>query len=133
LDLNASQLEDRAQGGEVLDHGDVEISPRVRRYTRPADDFSPYWDAWVSGFYSRDHDSTAEVWSAGVGAGFDLGAEYFTRWHFSIAAHSGLLSASWLERHFEEPPTILGPSSTVTDRETVSLGLNPGFVLRTYF
>jgi hypothetical protein len=73
----------------------VTAGPGYRRFTRPTEDFSPYWDVALRGSYGRDHQGggggTRETKSAGVATDFSLGLEYFTKWHFSVAAHTSLI------------------------------------------
>jgi len=133
LDLAFLQTEDTGQGRGVLNRLDLGAGPRFRRYLRPSEDFSPYWDGWISGIYQERHYQGSRIWGAGVGGGFDFGLEYFTRWHCSAAIHSPVISGSWIESHFHGsdysfyPPPIV---STTTHSQTSSLGLRPTLVLR---
>ncbi len=136
LDVSVDQFESTGQGGGVFDQVRAAAGPRLRRYTRPAEDFSPYWDLWTSGLYEKSQDGTIKEWGAGVAGGVSMGLEYFTRWHFSVAVHSDLASGSWLERHYKvlSPYVyLLGTHATTTHFQTATLGLRPQLVLRAWF
>lgn len=80
----------------------LKLGPRFRKFSHAASNFSPYFDWYVhttgssahqESFYedSGNH-STNNTTQLGGELGLDFGAEYFTPWHFSLAAHSGLLN-----------------------------------------
>jgi hypothetical protein len=111
--------------------------PRLRRFTRPNSDFSPYWDVYAHGIYNRNHSyrgSTSTAREYGADTGFALGAEYFTPWHFSVAAHSTLASFSWT--HLTEDRVAsygLLYSKYTSTRQSFSLGVSPQMYVRVYF
>jgi hypothetical protein len=114
-------------------HLQISAGPGCRRFTRPTEEFSPYWDVRVRGLFGRDHrggsgsaDDVSKT--AGVAADFSFGLEYFTRWHFSVAAHSALVKLSWA-RQTEENPAI----KVTSDGTTASFGLSPVIYVRGYF
>ena len=56
----------------------VELGPRLRRFTRPDEVFSPYFDLFVRGSFSNstaNGSNQLETWGTRAGIGF--GAEYF--------------------------------------------------------
>ncbi len=116
---------------------DLNAGPRLRRFTRPEEDFTPYWDVFAHGTWARARSrypgsglDTEDSW--GVEGGFAFGLEYFTRWHCSLAAHSELLTVSW--RHLRSTVDRSSTSIVTTGHDqSASLGLNPSLVLRVYF
>jgi len=109
----------------------VSLGPRIRRYTRPQATLSPYWDSYFhlcglnTGNSSNNYHRTA-----GAVAGLGCGVEYFTPWHFALAAHTGLFSASlnrvWDYNHYSNDQSK-GWS------QSVQLGFSPRLQLRVYF
>ena len=77
---------------------DVSFGPRIRRFTRPGAKLSPYWDVFVHligmNYSYSSPGGTDNDYSAGGEAGCAGGVEYFTPWHFTLAAHTGLFKAS---------------------------------------
>jgi hypothetical protein len=74
----------------------VSGGPGLRRFTRPGAEFSPYVDFGLRATYDRIHQSGfATRTGAGASALFGFGLEYFTPWHFSVAAHSSVAGLSW--------------------------------------
>jgi hypothetical protein len=113
----------------------VLAGPGYRRFTRPTGEFSPYWDVRARGSYSRasNTSSSAEMRTdVGLRADLSIGLEYFTRWHFSVAAHSGLAQVVW--NHTVVRQTLSGTEIKGVDNgETVSVGLSPILFVRGYF
>jgi len=82
----------------------LETGPRFRKFSRPASNFSPYLDWYVHATGTSAHNetyyeesgshSTNNTTQLGGELGLDFGVEYFTPWHFSLAAHSGLMNFS---------------------------------------
>ena len=113
--------------------------PRIRRFTRPDAEFSPYVDFFLHGTYSRLHAWTGyggglhrNSTRSGVAGGIALGAEYFTHWHFSVAAHSDLAQLSWA--HFRDEDGSASVSRVLAGHETTaSFSVQPTMVLRVYF
>lgn len=109
--------------------------PGYRRFTRPTEEFSPYWDLRARGSYTRF--SATSVGSdlrteAGMRAELSIGLEYFTRWHFSVAAHSGLAQVGWI--HSVTRQTASGLElKTIGNSEFASIGLEPAVFVRGYF
>ena len=136
MDLALDQYENTGQGGGVFNRTDLGAGPRLRRYVRASEDFSPYWDVWVHGIYSAYHNSDTRLWGAGVGGGVDFGLEYFTHWHCSAAIHSSVISGTWVEQHIHGRDYSSFPyrvANTVTHTQTSTLGLRPALVVRAYF
>ena len=120
----------------------LSAGPRVRRFMRPNSDFSPYLDLFTHGMFSRSH-----RWDIGgsrdtrSGYGFDcgvaIGGEYFTRWHFSVAAHSSLATLAWSHTHDEREQKYFNGVSIVDKSSghdaSASFVLSPVLFLRTYF
>jgi hypothetical protein len=111
--------------------------PGYRRFTRPAEEFSPYWDVRVRGSYARSRitSTSGQVdtrTDTGAEAEFSFGLEYFTRWRFSVAAHSGLARISWV--HMITRRSLTGTEDKVTgNAEIASIGLSPVIFVRGYF
>jgi hypothetical protein len=119
----------------------VNIAPGLRRFLRPDGEFSPYFDLSAGGFYNHAHqyvDSPGAftrvdgtVWGLGISCA--LGAEYFTPWHFSVAAHTSLASANWYSSHDTFEPSGSGTYDRKTNGVRASLGISPILALRVYF
>lgn len=111
--------------------------PGFRRFTRPGDAFSPYWDIRVRGSYARQRRTTSAqetntITDSGVDGEFSFGLEYFTPWHFSVAAHTGLAQARWNHTTMEDVSSFSSAQRT-TDAVTSSIGLSPVLYVRAYF
>lgn len=143
LDASVQQNESSVESDQglgpteaVQSGGSFSLGPRFRRFTRPQSEFSPYWDVYAHADYSRAHEALAADRitneTAGVSAGLEIGLEYFTRWHFSVAAHSGLLSFGW--EHVRTEATSAVTAGEITGHtEFARLALNPVLFLRGYF
>jgi hypothetical protein len=109
--------------------------PGYRRFTRPAEEFSPYWDVHARGTYAHSHyggPGSQTQTGAGVEAELSFGLEYFTRWHFSVAAHSSLVRLSWA--HLNQRLSLAGVETRTTGHsEDASIGLSPAIYVRGYF
>ena len=115
--------------------GTVSLGPRLRRYTHPESDFSPYWDVFLHGEYAKFHDASfvrRDFEQIGADLGFSIGAEYFTRWHCSVAAHSGLFDVRYA-RIKGTQTGFLGNESSKGHVQSASLVFAPQLFLRTYF
>lgn len=129
--------------GNRANHNTVSAfaGPRVRYFSRPDASFSPYVDLFLQGSYGHVHDWSVEGRrdtrsTYGFSTGLALGAEYFTPWHFSLAAHSTLVSLGWT--HFREHREYDSPygdikNSTSGHDAGASISLRPILFLRTYF
>ena len=114
----------------------VSAGPGYRRYARAAEGFSPYWDTSAHAVYARLHDRRGPdaftIRQLGAEGVVSFGLEYFTRWHFSVAAHSRLVSFAWThDRSRQDRGTGLIRSSGHT--EQASIGLSPAIFVRGYF
>lgn len=111
----------------------VVAGPRFRRFLRPSSEFSPYWDLFLSASFGRSHRSgPVNRTSVGLGSGAGFGLEYYTPWHFSIAAHTDVFEIRWdrSRRRAGLPPY----ENVETDRlYGGSFGLDPRLYLRAYF
>jgi hypothetical protein len=139
---NYGVLTGGATGGLTERHNDFGFGagPRFRRFTRSNSNFSPYYDWYIHAtgysYHSEYFDeasgyhSTNNSTKIGGELGFDIGVEYFTPWHFSLAAHSGFLnlgaSRVW-ERGHGQNSREKGYSTTL------GLGPSPNLKLRVYF
>lgn len=113
----------------------LQIGPGYRRFTRPTEQFSPYWDVRVRGLYSRASISTSNGFTftdAGAVADFSMGLEYFTKWHFSVAAHTGLARARVIHS-VNKQTDPLAEARTIRNAQTFSTGLSPALFVRGYF
>ncbi len=123
--------------GEFSQTVQVEIGPRFRRFTRPDANWSPYWDLFAAATHSNSRYSsgstTADYFSTGGAAGAGIGVEYFTPWHFSVAAHSDLLEARYARVRSRGNDSFLGPRSASGHEQSVNTVLNPAVELRAYF
>jgi hypothetical protein len=111
--------------------------PGYRRFTRPAEEFSPYWDVRVRGSYARLRSTSTSgpvdtQTNTGAEAEFSFGLEYFTRWHFSVAAHSGLARISWVHMITRHSSTGT-EDKAIGNAEIASIGLSPVIFVRGYF
>ena len=117
----------------------VEIGPRFRRFTRPEADWSPYWDLFAAATHANTRYSTPvssnDRFSTGGVLGLGLGVEYFTPWHFSVAAHSDVLEARYarIRARTNSQNFFLGSSSGTGYQHSVNAGLSPAIELRAYF
>lgn len=123
-----------------LNQTNLVVGPGVRRFMNPNSDFSPYCDLRAFVIYGHSHQyvdtgagslrTNGTLW--GTGAEVDIGAEYFTPWHFSVAAHSGLASVQWnsVNTNSEAP----GASFDTHSSSFVGhFGVSPTLALRVYF
>ena len=115
----------------------IDAGPALRRFTRPASEFSPYGDLFVSFGYGRSRNGTGGSSltdeRVGAGAGLAFGLEYFTRWHFSLAAHTDVLTAHWDRSTFRFVGSLGAVNHTTIDRFVAQASLAPRLVLRAYF
>jgi len=127
---------------EAEGHDDIVAvfaGPGVRRFARPGDSFSPYWDVRVRGGYLQAHDrgpsafgsftNTTTSWAATGQFGFGL--EYFTSWHFSVAVHSDLAQVSY--EHRTETLTSTFTRRTSQNSVASAIRLSPALYARVYF
>ena len=103
--------------------------PGYRRFTRPAEEFSPYWDIHLRGSYAHEHSSgSGNGKTYGANGEFAFGLEYFTHWHFSVAAHTSLVTLAW--SHLSEHSSFAeGTDNTAS----ASIGISPSIFVRGYF
>jgi hypothetical protein len=137
LDLGSKFMDRSGSGPGSLSSNalSIVVGPGYRRYAR-TEAFSPYWDAAGHWLYLRSRESlSATLTSERYGAEgvFGFGAEYFTRWHFSIAAHSTIARVSWQHSadRIDFPPNFEWRAAG--HAESISLRLSPALVLRGYF
>jgi hypothetical protein len=106
----------------------VGVGPGLRRYTRPSSEFSPYFDVSIGGVYRRFHESgsTSNAW--GASAAFDFGLEYFTKWGFSVAAHTPVTTVSWVRDKRVDGNFVQRSSEIRAD-----VGVRPSLFVRGYF
>jgi len=133
MQLYHRYLDDRADSsGRITSresHTYGHIGPRIRRYTRPQAKLSPYWDVY---FHLKGEGESYTTWGrayAGAEGGIDAGAEYFTPWHFSLGAHTGIFNVG-IERSWA------GSHGIITSRgwrENSNLSFYPSFQARVYF
>jgi len=111
------------------------IGPGYRRFTRPTEEFSPYWDLRVRGLYSRTSISAGNGFiftDAGAVGDFSMGLEYFTKWHFSVAAHTGLARARAVHSVGKQTDPV-AEARTIRNTQVFSIGLSPALFVRGYF
>jgi hypothetical protein len=114
----------------------LEAGPGLRLFTNPDGDFSPYWDVFVHGDYFHEHDDldgSIRQERYGADVGMAIGAEYFTKWHCSIAAHTGLFSASWQHVSLKQSLPLLGDIDQDGHTESFDFGVSPRLFVRAYF
>ena len=119
----------------------VGVAPGIRRFLRPEGAFSPYVDLSAGGFYNHSHQyldqpgafvrGEGNTWGLDVSCAF--GAEYFTPWHFSVAAHSGLASVNWFSTHQTYEPSNGATYEQKSNGARASFGVSPVLALRVYF
>ena len=135
LDLNVSQyyLDSRVDSTRNLDRiqrkVNISMGPRFRRFTRPQAKLSPYWDVFLHYNQVSEHDRYLGFYSAGGEGGLAGGLEYFTPWHFTLAAHTKLFSIS-VDRTWSKigPPTVSHGWG-----EKAEFSINPKLQVRVYF
>lgn len=130
LDFNADQTYSQAKDSTghllfVTRVAHISLGPRIRRFTRPKERFSPYWDVFIHGHGSNSGTNDTYTRLAGVETGLAGGVEYFTPWHFSLAAHTSLLTV--------EATRMWSKGYHPQWEETTTLGLSPLLQLRVYF
>jgi opacity protein-like surface antigen len=115
--------------------------PGLRRFLLPESDFSPYFDLSSFVEYAHAHQFNGQPgafvrednsrWALGLGVAF--GAEYFTRWHFSVAAHTGLATVRWasFDDKFETSPGF--HADRHNSGASTAFGVSPVLALRVYF
>jgi len=135
LDINESYQDFRSDtSGRIINvDRDLAVSngPRIRRYTRPQAMLSPYWDSYFHLNGQNSGNSSSNYYqSVGATAGLDFGVEYFTPWHFALAAHTGFFSAS-LNRLWDNNNYNNGKSKGW--RQSARVGFSPRLQLRVYF
>lgn len=119
----------------------VRVGPGIRHFLIANGPFSPYLDFNLLVDYSRTHNyadipgefdrSGSSTWS--FGADMEMGAEYLTPWHFSLAAHTEIGQVAWSLTHetqeFTNSPPFDHKSSTVS----AAVSIRPVLELRVYF
>lgn len=118
------------------DNVGLSVGPGYRGFLRATDGLSPYWDVAAHFLYSHSHtrNNSDEFTSKTVGgdASLSFGLEYFTPWHFSIAADSEIAGFSWVrEEAVQESPG--GTDNTTGHTQRASLRLAPIIYVRGYF
>jgi len=135
LDLNILQRYDEFRNDstrvifERFGQVNLSVGPRIRRYSRPQAKFSPYLDAFLHLAGSGMTYTTNGRYYAGGEVGFAFGAEYFTPWHFGLAAHNDIFTVA-VERAWD------GSRGRVIShgwREYSEIGFSPRLQLRVYF
>jgi len=107
----------------------LDAGPRFRRFTRPQAKLSPYWDVYAH-IVSNSTSSNPEEYhrDAGAAFGFAGGVEYFTPWHFTLAAHTNVFSIEarrgWVKAYQTKFSNF---------REEVGFSFKPQMQLRVYF
>ncbi|MBI1798482.1 MAG: hypothetical protein HYR73_02220 [Candidatus Eisenbacteria bacterium] len=110
--------------------------PGLRHLTRPQSDFSPYWDLFLHGNYAHDHyfnDGSNDEAAWGVDTGLAIGAEYFTKWHFSAAVHTRVASFSWEHRNSTRSYGLNESYESTGHNQGASVGVAPQLFVRVYF
>ncbi len=130
---------ENADYGTTNRYLNVGLGPGFRRYTRPLDRLSPYWDfnlnfaggrTSYTANYPPPGNSYKDIgYTVGSGASMAVGVEYFTPWHFSIVAHSHFVDLS-LTREWVRHE---GRTYNTRWTETVNLNVAPYLRLRVYF
>lgn len=113
----------------------IVAGPGYRRFTRPTEEFSPYWDVRARATYGRTSTSSGVGdlrTDVGLRGDLSIGLEYFTRWHFSVAAHTGIAQLGWVRSVTRQTGTVQELKVT-QNSETLSLGLSPALFIRGYF
>jgi hypothetical protein len=123
-------------GGDSGSTISLEAGPGLRLFTNPSGDFSPYWDVFVHGDYFHRHDDrggSIRLESYGADIGMAIGAEYFTKWHCSIAAHTDLFAARWEHVSQRQSIPLVVDISESGHTESFDFGVRPRLFLRAYF
>lgn len=116
----------------------ISAGPRYRRYTRPQATISPYWDLFLHGLNDASHRESSDLavdqirWGGQLG--LDMGAEYFTPWSFTVAAHTNVISATVQHVISRQNSSFFsGRENQAGTRGAVSLGFSPRLQVRVYF
>ena len=124
-------------GGDSYHVITIEVGPRLRRFTSPANSFSAYGDVYVHFIDSvrRQTYNEQSISDTKVGGklGVAIGVEYFsTRWPFSVGAHTDVATFSALHASGKAN----NPISSYSSSGSVLLGsmvLRPILQVRVYF
>lgn len=123
-----------------------EVGPRMRRYGMPDASFSPYYDLFIHGSYSRQgggqvvnsgpnysNSSTSRAYGVILGGG--LGVELFTKWGLSAALSSRVVALSWFSRRSTAHSDAPGTSDADLEGSLLSLNLEfqPRIYIRGYW
>jgi len=132
------QVEYTTPGGPALTPVDrnsssfsIAAGPGLRRYSRSPSEFSPYFDVSIRGTYRRSHTTGSPTYTGiGTGLGLGFGLEYFTRWHFSVAAHAPVANLSWFRDRADH-----GDGLYVEKRGEIraTIAVRPSLFVRGYF
>lgn len=147
FDVAITQRDETAQRGGLFGQSSDQVlldaGPGYRRFVRGTDALSPYWDVSLHGAYQRFHYNSGDSGSvlgsisetrtgAGGEAAFSFGLEYFTPWHFSVAAHSRVASFTWLHTTLRRSDSS-GTLRASGHSEVATIGLAPAIYVRGYF
>lgn len=118
------------------DNVNMNVGPGYRRYVRATEGLSPYWDLAAHFLYVRQHSHNGTDSSVNKRAGGDavlsFGLEYFTPWHFSIAADSDIVGFSWTN-DTRDSNNGVSTSSSTGHTQRATLRLSPVIYVRGYF
>jgi hypothetical protein len=116
------------------------VGPGLRKLLRPAAEFSPYIDVFADVRYDHNHNYSGgtfgfnrndrTIW--GTSVGLAVGGEYFTRWHFSLAAHTDVANVGWTWIDLTNE-TLGNQQEMHTNGVYGGLGFSPKLILRVYF
>jgi hypothetical protein len=111
----------------------IVAGPRLRRFTRPSETLSPYWDLYAHGRFNHSgddyYDNAFDYDAWGFDIGLDVGAEYFlTRWPVSAAVHTTFLQGSYLHAQLNR-----GFGTETDDSFAGAIRIEPMLQLRAYF
>jgi hypothetical protein len=114
------------------------VGPRLRKYWRAEETFSPYWDVYlraVGGMLRQSSPGGSEsLFRAGGEGGVALGAEYFfRRWPVSLAAHSTVASLRMEQQRIDTNPLGLAAYRRISRFWSGRVELSPQLQVRVYF
>ena len=116
------------------------LGPGFRRYTRPQERLSPYWDVNFTFGGGRLSSSsyqpppftsyTSVSKSASAGISLSGGVEYFLPWHFSLSANTSFLGVSLRREWTSNQPYV---SDSRQWAEGMNMRISPSLHVRVYF
>jgi hypothetical protein len=126
-----SRIDSTRQLDKIQRTVNISAGPCFRRFTRPQAKLSPYWDVFLHYNFKSNVSKYEGSYSTGGEGGLAGGLEYFTPWHFTLAAHTKIFSVS-MSRNWTRAGGVESIVSHGWD-EMARFTLSPQLQLRVYF